>query len=343
MPTRTRPFVSSDRVEFPNGSVSTNHYNGIKEFISEVRRKKGVSDVVHRKYLSFASGYLGRIGQNRHFIFNSGNWDLVNGPLPAEVNAQLYSTHSAMLDSLLEKPSFELIPFLADIDSTLAMFSRKFLRDLSYGSVTWGVLPFVSDVKALLTSLKTIFNAGGPSCKRVSLKRPIAYAKSFASLCEESRVTYPVVSVVGETRLNGYVVYNRPDMNKLINKALFLADQLGVHPDLKTAWDIIPLSFVVDYFLPIGSLLESLHPRGWGSSAVTFTGYQSSSYTVEIATCYKQGSELFNHIPSFAKVYGRWYYDGLVRPSSPQIEWSAPSMKEIFNTAYLTTALKRAF
>jgi hypothetical protein len=131
-------------------------------------------------------------------------------------------------------------------------------------------------------------------------------------------------------------------MEKSLNKAYLLLDTLGVHPDLKTAWDIVPLSFVVDYFIPVGDILESLHPRGWAPSCYQFTGYQSLSLTT-IDTYYVSNSSYTLGLnPYIRKRYQRSYLNTSVGAHSP-VKWSAPSLKEIFNTAYLTTTLKKLF
>jgi hypothetical protein len=52
--------------------------------------------------------------------------------------------------------SFGIIQFFAELDDTLAMFTKRFLRKLSYGSVTWGVLPFIQDLRALAATLNNL-------------------------------------------------------------------------------------------------------------------------------------------------------------------------------------------
>jgi len=36
------------------------------------------------------------------------------------------------------------------------MFSLKFIKSISYGSFTWGIMPFLNDVRALTDSYKDI-------------------------------------------------------------------------------------------------------------------------------------------------------------------------------------------
>jgi len=51
-----------------------------------------------------------------------------------------------------------------------------------------------------------------------------------------------------------YVIYYRRDDHVKI-----LATELGLTNPLSIAWELLPFSFVVDWFLPIGSYLETLH------------------------------------------------------------------------------------
>lgn len=45
---------------------------------------------------------------------------------------------------------------------------------------------------------------------------------------------------------------------QLDNPNLHLASQLGLINPLSVAWELVPLSFLIDWFLPVGSFLESL-------------------------------------------------------------------------------------
>jgi hypothetical protein len=120
-------------------------------------------------------------------------------------------------------------------------------------------------------------------------------------------------------------------------------DRLGLNPDLKTAWDVLPLSFAVDYLIPVGDILESLHPRGWVRNSVEFSG--EYSFNAQI----RKGYYLYpRDSPAFFKNVENWSYNTVYHrepvPSvfkPPQLpEWQAPNLREIFNLGYLTTALK---
>lgn len=68
---------------------------------------------------------------------------------------------------------------------------------------------------------------------------------------------------------------------KLQNGELNTFVQLGINNPLAVAWEIIPFSFVVDWFLPVGSFLESL---GATAGLVFHGGFKASRDVVELET-----------------------------------------------------------
>ena len=68
----------------------------------------------------------------------------------------------------------------------------------------------------------------------------------------------------------GEIVGSAKYMYFVDNPILFTLDQLGVINPLSIGWELIPFSFVVDWFVPIGDALQSVVPpqgiralRGW--------------------------------------------------------------------------------
>lgn len=232
-----------------------------------------------------------------------------------------------------ENDGFELIPFLADLDGTIAMFTQKFWKQISYGSVNWGILPFISDVKSLGNSLSDAFVGIKDTYKRmanrpVTVRCPVRYTKDFS----DHKLHFE-----GIVKLQGYVT-GLGDAPSPGESLAILLDELGLHPDLKTAWDVVPLSFVADYFLPVGDVLESAHPRGWFCPEVTVNGNAAIQGIIKWET----GPPYWNakHVHSY-RVYWRSKVIVTVpvrRPQAP--EFSSPSPRELFNTAYLARAAR---
>jgi hypothetical protein len=129
-----------------------------------------------------------------------------------------------------ENNSFEIIPFLVDLDDTLAMFGKKFAQSLTYGGLTWGVLPFISDVKSLAATVgdilsgihNTVEKMSPPQARRVPLK------------VKDHDGYYSLVDIDGTITMTGSwdVGSIIPDSPEEILQ--FLLDEIGFHPDLKT-------------------------------------------------------------------------------------------------------------
>lgn len=173
------------------------------------------------------------------------NYPLVPSVDPMSVvRAKLNTLDWGKLPSSSE---FQIIEILAEIDDTISMFALKFWRQLSYGSFTWGVIPFLNDCKALIDTVNGL-------------------AKNLANFDYE---TSDVTSIASEplwstndyyfTSFHGTVRFRKTGFSDISfqNPASIALDRLGLHPDLATAWNLIPFSFVVDYILPIGDFLES--------------------------------------------------------------------------------------
>lgn len=212
---------------------------------------------------------------------------------------------------------FSVIQILAELDDTLAMFAARFWRALSYGSWTWGVLPFISDVKALL---RTIANLGTRlSAVKFEQKHLISLDYSTTSLRWVGRAT---------VYHSGVIDYSFAD------QALVLLDRIGLHADLSVAWDLIPFSFVVDYILPIGDFLDSLKQGGW-VKVVSFTGIRS----IKLKASYYR--KVYNDSNPWEEAPYGYYTRGPVRTllttELPPNDWAieVPTFLEMFNMFYL--------
>lgn len=234
-----------------------------------------------------------------------------------------------------ENNDFEIIPFLVDLDDTIAMFSLKFLKSISYGGFTWGIRPFMSDVKSLMNTvgdlqdgiIKSVEKYAG---KRVHRRIPLEFEMSGI----HSRL-----QCSGYITLTGY-----PDMNSAVpsnSRDAFLAflDEIGLHLDLKTVWDVIPMSFALDYLFPVGDILESIHPRGWYCPTISFTGGYSINLNVDVWTTgywagYGGKAKLYYRSPESAN---------LTLTTRPPVvpEWKWPGITETFNLWYLFGKNKR--
>lgn len=225
---------------------------------------------------------------------------------------------------------FSIINFIAELDETLLMFTRRFWRQLSYGSLTWGVMPFVSDLRALLQTIRNV---------RAGLQS-FAYEASHDCPIEKLRIDHTVCThsiVSGNVRVH-HVGHCKVAEDSQLQQWI---DVLGFHPDLATAWDLLPLSFVVDYFLPIGSYLESFR-SGWLSS-VPFGGWSSAKYTLVVEfhstpPCYN--SDIVSTRSQLSR-FDRWYGMDTLTVQTGGFTWEGPSITELFNTLYIYKKSRR--
>lgn len=244
-----------------------------------------------------------------------------------------------IIDRDLKGAQFEILPFLLELDETIAMFTRKFLAQAiknpkgTYGMVTWGIQPFISDLKKLLNDVRNIYGKMPTIKQSIKRMRRVSYKRPWG--------THGIpLDIVGTVRVRGERTFLFPAHAGRIQKALWLLDQIGFHPDLKTVWDILPYSFAVDYFLPVGDILESLHPRGWIRSSSSFDGTYSFKGQVAVGHNLAAGDSARFNVENWTyySVYERGNVPSYDSPAFP--EWKAPSLKEVFNTAYLFSAIK---
>jgi hypothetical protein len=239
--------------------------------------------------------------------------------------------------------AFELIPFILDWDGTLALFSKKLIREASYGTYRWGILPLISDVRSVWATLTTL-NGGLERAvsrlnrERISTSIPIHYVyKERSSITGISNL---VCEVSGSARFSGKVAggtfYSQSAMDQ---STRILLDELGLYPDLRTLWDVLPLSFVVDYFVPVGDWLESLHPRGWWNP--TFHLSEGGvSVKGSIDRYFEQGPN--KRMRSKYKFYQRTPGVPVLGARPPEtLEWSCPTPRQLLDSLYLAITHSR--
>lgn len=331
MPSKSLPGIGAFRVDpktgmhtpyFSGGNLEVIHYDDSLPYrqISDVRGNI-------RRVFSFNSCRHIKCITPGEFTYNG---EVCHGSLTGLVDTTaIYSkaiSKAYLQLDFQENNNFELIPFLADWDATLLMFSRKFLKEISYGALTWGVLPFISDVKSLIASLQDIYGGMQASYEKIVGKR-ISRRCRFQFILTHSEFEY---DVIGTVNYSGYVTGQiLPD--NLFDSILVLLDEIGLHPDLKTIWDVIPLSFVADYFAPVGDALESIHPRGWFRPSFEISGGHSIKASISM-----RGRSAFQGNCGSYTLYDR--RPGVLNlPSRPPVDpsFKAPGLKEIFNTGYL--------
>jgi len=276
----------------------------------------------------------------------------LSGITDSQVTLALLTSLSERLESLrapqpkfIRNNQFDLLPFLAELDDTLSMFSLKFIKSISYGSFTWGIMPFLNDVRALTDSYKDIL-LGFEYYARSTL--PVEriesnyrfYSDNILPLAN-SRITG---SCLGEARVVAAATAQLDTAYEKINRMYFLLDELGANPDAAAVWDSLPLSFVGDYFVNIGEVLESFHPRGWVNYDWSAYGYTCCKGTSMHDVRDLSGNN------SLLVTSGDFYIRSGLRPVTvmsrsnstvTDVTFKSPSLRQWFNVAYLFTFLGR--
>lgn len=218
-----------------------------------------------------------------------------------------------------------LIQLLAEIDETLLLFTKRFWKALSYGSFTWGVMPFVQD---LIGTAKALRNLTTDLSK-------FKYHDEFT--------ISPAIDtwVDSHHRVKGTLTcnyrYNGMGDLSFHHPGSLALDRLGFHPDLATAWDLVPLSFVVDYILPIGDYLQTFRQGGWVKS-MYFQGWT----TCEATFAGTMEGWIDSRTPIWGPTPCQWTaflrFGGsdvlIVQDSSPDKWINTPEPKEAFNLFY---------
>lgn len=208
----------------PINTRTTTAYRGLSSGVFSPTTAKGVID-------SFVAPYL----EEKNFPLK----DMHYGDLAQEASAKVNANNVNMIAFLkdLRHPS-ELLPKLKNL--------RK-LKTLAgnYLGLKYGVLPTVSDLQNIVDALKRIkpyLDSNGYS--------------TFNAVHSESKSTSSN-SYYLEQRIK--IAIEKED-NDLVAFATGV-ESAGFAPTLENTWDLIPYSFVLDWFIGFGDFLERVDTR----------------------------------------------------------------------------------
>lgn len=121
---------------------------------------------------------------------------------------------------------------------------RKFISDVSssYLAIHFGLVPLIQDVYAACQILSSDIPSEKISVSSSLVSDQRTYTQGFG---------YPVCewSFDLRVRISARVSVTNPN--------LYLAQSMGLVNPLTIAWDLVPFSFVVDWFYPVSSFLNS--------------------------------------------------------------------------------------
>lgn len=120
----------------------------------------------------------------------------------------------------------------------------------NYAGYVWGLVPLINDAYGLQQQIKDGFKS------KNSYIRSVGFA---SKKCTPSEIWNGTPG--NNLRLSGRgstsfsrVVYT----SRIHDSTLYALNQLGLANPIATAWELVPLSFVIDWFLPIGDFLTAL-------------------------------------------------------------------------------------
>lgn len=228
-----------------------------------------------------------------------------------------------------------IITFLAEIDDTIAMLTTKFWRQLSYGAVTWGIVPLIDEIKSGLKAIDNI-------AQSIDGTHYEAETSDFTDIELWAPRGRPYQYYKGK-RTTVFHAYGKA-YYKGLEFSAFL-DRLGFHPDPATLWELVPFSFVVDYIFPIGKFLEGLRRGGW-VKAVYFNGTVSAKVHSDgymYAPPWMGPIYTPKEVPYEYTSYFRYPQSSvLVAPEAELPTFELPTFEEAYNMAYLANKKLRS-
>lgn len=226
-----------------------------------------------------------------------------------------------------------LLLALAEADDTLNLLKNSYRKPPTYGSAKWGWMPLISDIVAVNDAHSRVQNSLLEGNKRTS-----RYVTKDVFTIKSKPMDGPgglfVHTWEVSVKYSGSVQYD--------NDILAFYDYLGFHPSPKLAWDLVPLSFAIDWILPVGDMLKALTPpQGW-VKAVNFTGWHVVTATLT-EKCVEPGANYLSvgSSPSI-KMVSRNFVSGIALEEKlirkPIEVLKVPTLEQIMNLSYLSDA-----
>lgn len=171
----------------------------------------------------------------------------INFPLPEKHFGDLAMEASQKVNA----NPVNMIAFLRDLRNPKEMIPK--LRNLSklkdhagnYLALNYGILPTISDIKAIIEAFKRI----GPYIDKNGFKTYNAVSQDFD---DKGVLTYNL-----EQRIKIAIENEDSGFQALAQKV----ESAGFALTLENVWDLIPYSFVLDWFIDIGGFLERADTR----------------------------------------------------------------------------------
>lgn len=144
----------------------------------------------------------------------------------------------------------EMIPKLKNLQTLMnkrSVKNLKSLKDLSndYLTVKYGILPTISDIKEIFSAFESV----RPYLDRNGFK---TYSAGTISHLDQGDCHYDLEQHIK------LAIDNEDSLLQLLDEQL---ESVGLLPTFQNLWDLVPYSFVIDWFAGVGELLERVDTR----------------------------------------------------------------------------------
>lgn len=200
----------------------------------------------------------------------------------------------------------------------------------------YGWKPLLQDVEGVFKSL-AMLNAGNADVQTVS-----------ASATADERSSVPLIGNSGGHLYNSgssvHITNTRCKMSlryRVDDHAVSFLRQTGFRNPINLAWEVLPYSFVIDWFMPIGNYLQSIN--AW--EGLTFLDGHKTTFTQEILICDCRGN--YEYKPNANDIIRTYqagsFFQRVIRYDREKLTsfptGRPPSFKNPFSTAHVLNAL----
>lgn len=207
---------------------------------------------------------------------------------------------------------FDLINAVAGLADVGSLFKR--LGKYRYLDWEFGLAPTIADAR--IAYQRAFESTESVIAKVKSAHKPTRISRSrLVDISVNEEINYyaddpsqTLVSGHCTVRFKGRVATKMPLLTNFDRDWYLWLDKIGFHPDLATLWEAVPFSWLIDWFVPIGSSLESA-VGDWFNPTVFMWG--NLSYKALLDFQLKRPSpELFNNSTTpegsgTSKIYSR--------------------------------------
>lgn len=214
---------------------------------------------------------IGWTANDGSYSFTEGSSELLLSPSITYRDCVAPLENRLRVKKLATSNQADLLTNLAEFDDTLLMMTKNIKKSASYGGYQWGWAPLISDIMATNDAASNVSKSLLSNGIRTN---PYVTKDTFTVKSAKVPLNIGISAPVHFQHIWDVVIKYSGSIS-YDNDICAFYDYMGFHPSPKLFWDLVPLSFAVDYVLPIGDMLKQVTPsKGWVKSA-NFTGWRT--------------------------------------------------------------------